>query len=124
MIARRRANAARLTEALRPLEERILLPRTLPDRDHSFMMYPLVVRDERKTGLVEWLELHGVETRDMMPLVDQPALEDVLVVDRDALPATQWINASGLYVGCHQDLGEADMDRLAELIHAYFQERG
>ena len=120
MIERRRANAARLSEALRPLEEHLLLPECRPDRDHSFMMYPIVVRNEPKTGLVEHLELHDVETREMMPLIDQPALRGRLRVDRSALAATQWIDRSGFYVGCHQELGDAEMDRLSELVHAYF----
>ena len=120
MIARRRANAARLTESLSGLADRLLLPECLPDRDHSFMMYPLVVRGESKTRLVEYLELHGIETREMMPLTNQPALRSVLRFDPGAIPATDWINQSGFYVGCHQELSNEEMDRIAELLHAYF----
>ena len=120
MIARRRANGARLTESLRALADRLLLPECLPDRDHSFMMYPLVVRGGSKTRLVEYLELHGIETREMMPLTNQPALRNILRFDPDAMPATDWINQSGFYVGCHQELGMEEMDRIAELVHTYF----
>ena len=68
MIAKRRRNAALLTEALKPFDNVLQTPAIRPDCEHSFMMYPLVLRQEGKRELVNFLEDNGVETRDMLPL--------------------------------------------------------
>jgi len=100
--------------------DRIQLPEVLPDREHSFMMYPLVVRHEPKEELVAHLEVRGIETRDMMPLTNQPALRDHVSRDAGAYPVAEWINRCGIYVGCHQDLSLDDMDWMADRILDYF----
>jgi dTDP-4-amino-4,6-dideoxygalactose transaminase len=123
MIASRRANASRLIERLEPVANRLQLPRIREDTEHSFMMMPLVLRREPKRELVEALEFAGVETRDMLPLTNQPALGRVLGIQETDFPVAQWINESGFYVGCHQRLGAEEMDDLAERILEYFELR-
>lgn len=121
MIRRRRQNAQALIARLSPIEERLQLPQTRPGSDHSFMMFPIVLRDRPKRGLVEHLEFRGIETRDMLPLTNQPALQRQAGVREDDYPVAKWINESGFYVGCHQDLGVAEMEHVAEEITAYLR---
>lgn len=123
MIAKRRANAAHLLERLAPVADRLQLPATREGAEHSFMMFPLVLRHEPKRELVEFLEFNGVETRDMMPLTNQPVLRETMGLDAADWPVARWINDSGFYVGCHQDLGRRHMDHLADLILDYCEAR-
>ena len=61
----------------------------------------IVVDDEpeiRET-VSEYLELHGIETREMMPLTNQPALSKYLRFEADAIPATEWINRTMFQTG-------------------------
>lgn len=120
IVGARRANARLLTEKLRHLEGWLQLPATRPESDHSFMMFPIVLRDEPKVELVNFLEQHGVETRDMLPLTNQPVYRRLGWCESD-FPVAQWINQNGFYVGCHQALGEADMDYVSGLIDRYFR---
>ncbi|MCI0652285.1 MAG: DegT/DnrJ/EryC1/StrS family aminotransferase [Planctomycetes bacterium] len=121
MISRRRENGARLTARLAPLADRIQLPAIREHTQHSFMMYPIVLREEPKKRLVEALEFAGAETRDMLPLTNQPALRRVLDIRNESFPVANWINECGFYVGCHQDLAPEDIDDLASAILAYFE---
>jgi perosamine synthetase len=123
MIATRRANAKSLIRKLVHLEAYLQLPKTRPGSEHSFMMFPVVLRDEPKVELVNFLEQNGVETRDMLPLTNQPVYLHLLGCSDEDYPVAGWINRNGFYVGCHQDLKEFDLDYVAELFERFFRQR-
>ncbi len=120
MIARRRKNAAYLTRRLSGHEAFLQLPRIRPGCEHSFMMYPIVLRDRKKDALVNFLEENRVETRDMLPLTNQPLFRQLLEISEADYPVAGWINGSGFYIGCHQDLTSSDLDRIVELFERFF----
>src|SRR4051812_26997022 len=121
MIARRRRNAAMLTEALKPFDNMLQLPAIRPGCEHSFMMYPIVLRQDSKRELVNFLEDNGVETRDMLPLTNQPVYRKVTGWKEADYPNARHINNSGFYVGCHQDLRQAELEYVAERVGRFFE---
>ncbi len=123
ILAARRANAASLTKKLAHLEQYIQLPKIRPGSDHSFMMYPIVLRDRSKVELVNFLENNGVGTRDMLPLTNQPVYEQITHWKEDDYPVAKWINNNGFYIGCHQDLSESDFQYVSELFEMFFRTR-
>ena len=122
MIARRRTNAAWLTRKLSVHETSLQLPRIRPGCEHSFMMYPIVLRDRKKDALVNILEQNRVETREMLPLTNQPLYQRLLGIGEADYPVAGWINTSGFYIGCHQDLSSADLNRIVELFDRFFKD--
>ena len=48
IVKKRKANAAYLTKGLNDLADLIQLPHIPDDRDHNFMMYPIVLKNESK----------------------------------------------------------------------------
>ncbi|NUN95072.1 MAG: DegT/DnrJ/EryC1/StrS family aminotransferase [Candidatus Omnitrophica bacterium] len=122
-LARRRTLAKRYTGGLSSLAERIQLPRPREDRTHSYMMYPMVLREESKWDLVRYLEERNIETREMMPLVSQPVYRALFGDIEDQYPVAKWINESGFYVGCHPYLADEEVDYIIEQIHEYFRKR-
>ncbi|MBI5245174.1 MAG: DegT/DnrJ/EryC1/StrS family aminotransferase [Elusimicrobia bacterium] len=120
----RRANARYLTEGLKDIEDHIQLPSIPPDRDHMFMMYPIALRRGPKTGLVNFLEEGGVETRDIPPVINQPIYRRIYGDLESRYPVAAWINRSGFYVGCHQYLSRRDLDVIVDRVHAYFRSKG
>lgn len=121
MIAARQANAWYLSERLRPYADRLQLPAERPNTGHAYMMYPLVLRHEDKAALCEHLEARGIETREMLPLTNQPCYQRLF--REEDYPVAWWINRSGFYVGCHQDLTAADLDEVAGAIGDYFTQQ-
>ena len=119
-IRARRANAAFLSRDLAHLESKIQLPSIRPGSEHSYMMYPILVREGPKNDFVMHLEHRGIETRDMMPLTNQPVYQDLLHLDESEYPVAQRINASGFYIGCHQDLTSSDLDYVVSVIDEYW----
>ncbi len=119
-IRARRANAAFLSRDLAHLESKIQLPSIRPGSEHSYMMYPILVREGPKNDFVMHLERRGIETRDMMPLTNQPVYQDLLHLDESEYPVAQRINASGFYIGCHQNLSSSDLDYVVSVIDEYW----
>lgn len=73
--------------------------------EHAFMMYPIVLGQhldkKYKPFLTKFLNDAGIETRDMLPILNQPAYS--YLSNRD-YPVSQWLIENGFYVGCHQYL--------------------
>lgn len=116
ILRRRIANGAALIEGLRDLPAL-----QLPDlTNHTFMMFPILcATPELKTRLVRHLNDHGVETRDMMPLTNQPVVRRILGEVEDKFPNAKRINQCGFYIGCHQKLTADDLAYLVDIFHRF-----
>lgn len=121
MILARVANASALNRMLGDLVDKIQLPERYGGTEHDFMMYPIVLYYEDKWGLCNYLEKNGIETREMMPLINQPVYENMVdVYWKKDFPVAEWVNYSGFYIGCHQGLNVSDMEYISDVIHGYF----
>jgi len=121
IIQERKSNAEFYLRNLKDLEEHIQLPFTPKDREHLFMLFPLVVRNQEKKRLVNFLEENLIETRDLMPLINQPVYKKLFGEIEDQYPVAQWINNSGFYIGCHHYLKKEELEYVVERIHAFFK---
>jgi perosamine synthetase len=124
IVKARTGLARRLSAGLREFEDRLQLPTCPPDRDHTFMLYGLVLRGEDKTKLVNFLEDRGVETRDMLPLLNQPVYKKMFGDLEPRYPVARMLNRSAFYIGCHQYMTAADADYIVEQFRAYFRGPG
>ncbi len=121
IYAARTGMAKRLSAGLKEFEDRLQIPVCPADRDHSFMLYGLVLRGEQKMPLVNFLEDRGVETRDMLPLLNQPVYK-ALFGDLEAkFPVAKNLNRSAFYIGCHQYMTPVDADYVIEQFRAFFK---
>ena len=116
ILQRRIANAQALIQGLRDLPAL-----QLPDpARNTFMMFPVVcATSELKARLVQHLNEHGVETRDMMPLTNQPVVRRMLGDIEDRFPNAKRINQCGFYVGCHQRLTSDDVAYVIDIFHQF-----
>ena len=71
---RRKVIAQRLCAGLAPLAGRLQLPVERDGAEHAWMFFPLVLQDDTVTRatLIQFLEEHQIETRYMLPLLNQP----------------------------------------------------
>lgn len=120
IIGKRNENANYLSEQIEDIA-RLQLPKTRSNSENAWMMYPIVVLDGDKWELCNYLEEHGIETREMLRLTDQPVYQSMW--DYHDYPVASWLNRRGFYIGCHQELGKAEMDYVAETLHNYFNGR-
>lgn len=123
IVSARTGMAARLSAGLKEFEGRLQLPYSPPDRDHTFMLYGLVLKNEDKAPLVNFLEDRGVETRDMLPLLNQPVYKKMFGDIESKFPVAKALNRSAFYIGCHQYMTENDADYVIAQFREYFRSR-
>ena len=121
IIQRRKEIATTFTTELHEFEDRIQLPMCPDDRSHSFMLYGVVVRNEPKNKLVNHLESLNVETRDLLPLINQPIYKRLYGNMEDKYPVAKHINESGFYIGCHSYLKDTEVEFIIEVFKDYFR---
>lgn len=123
-IPRRRKNAQFLLQELNPWEKNLQLPILLPGAEHSFMMFPIVITNPaiKKRELTFFLEQQNIETRDMVPLTNQPYKQKLFGTDlEDKFPVAKNINKNGFYIGCHPDLTRRELSYMKDAFNEFFR---
>lgn len=126
IINTRKANAKILTDGLKDVEQYLQLPYYPEYVEHSFMMYPLVIKDDKaftRNEIVKYLEQNNIETRPMLPLLNQPIYKEIFGDIEKDYPVAQWINNNGFYVGCHHGLSKEKLNMIIKTIHAFLENR-
>ncbi|MEP7210518.1 MAG: DegT/DnrJ/EryC1/StrS family aminotransferase [Alphaproteobacteria bacterium] len=116
IVTRRRAIAERYNKELAKYSDVIQLPHCPDDRTHSYMLYGIVTKREDKKRMVHFLEDLNVETRDMLPLINQPVYRRMFGNLDSKFPVATWINNHGFYVGCHSFMKDEEVDYVIEAI--------
>ncbi len=122
IIGARQRNAAYLTYGLRNFEEHLQLPEIRPQTQHAFMMYPIVVRTPNiaRDDLVRFLEERNIETRYLMPLLNQPIYRKIFGDIESQYPVASVLNQRGFYIGCHQGLTTENLAYVIETFKEFF----
>lgn len=118
-IAVRRSNFARLHQALKPLDDRLIRPGCSPRADPSWFGYPITVREGvNRASVVRYLEDNGVSTRLIFAgnLLRQPAYANVDHRAVGTLDNADRIMRDAFWVGVYPGLTPSHVDRLAELL--------
>lgn len=112
IMGARRRNAQILIDGLAPFEDRLQLPRHPENMEHTYMMFPILPKRDSgvvRRDLVQYLEKHNIETRPMLPLLNQPVYRELFRDIEKDYPVAEYINQNGFYIGCHHGLAEADL---------------
>lgn len=121
MLRRRRENARRLTQGLSWWRDRLQLPEIMPNADHAFMVYPIVVREGvDRAALLDHLELNGIETRYLLPLINQTYYLRLFGDLEPQYPEAALLNRRGFYIGCSQGLEQEDIEYVIEQFARFF----
>lgn len=124
IMTKRKNNAEYLTKRLEKYEEFIQLPRCPENMEHTYMMYPVLIKKQSKISrkdLIDFLEANNVETRPMLPLLNQPVYKKLFGNLEEQYPVAKNINENGFYIGCHHELTTEDMKAIAELFRDFFE---
>lgn len=125
MIAQRKKNAAYLTKKLSPLKSYLQLPKIRPETEHTFMVYPIVVKMKKSVvmDLVFYLERNGIETRFLLPTLTQLVYKNLFGDIASDFPVAQRVSTNGFYIGCHQELNRQELDYIVEQFFEYFKKK-
>lgn len=120
---RRQAIARRLRDGLAPLSEELQLPLERDGAEHAWMFFPLVLREETadRAALIAYLEDHQIETRYLLPLLNQPVYQKLFGDLEPDYPAAARLNRQGFYIGCHAGMTDEEVDHILDCFHTYFR---
>ncbi|MDP1695242.1 MAG: DegT/DnrJ/EryC1/StrS family aminotransferase, partial [Candidatus Woesearchaeota archaeon] len=109
---KRKENADYLLNGLKKWSFHIQLPTVMPDTEHGFMMFPIVVNSNKFTRdeLTSFLEENKIETRYMLPLLNQPYYIKLFGNLEPQYPVAKKINDNGFYIASHRSLTKEQMD--------------
>lgn len=88
------------------------------------MMFPIVI--EKNSGInkkkfIEYLEQNNIETRPMLPLLNQPVYKKIFGNIEKDYPVAEYINQYGFYIGCHHGIGKTELDYVIDKIGTYIE---
>jgi dTDP-4-amino-4,6-dideoxygalactose transaminase len=89
------------------------------------MFYPLTILNPkiRRDDLIQYLENNGIETRYLLPLINQPIYREIFGNLDDQFPVAARLNNTAFYIGCHPDLTDGDMDYVVKHFRRFFGSR-
>jgi len=123
IIVKRKKIAERFTDGLKNLSKFIQLPSIPKDRTHTFMLYGVIVKNDTKKELVRYLEDLNIETRDLLPIINQPIYKKLYGDLEEQLPVARWINESGFYMGCHSHMEDQEVDFIIQAFQEFYEKR-
>jgi dTDP-4-amino-4,6-dideoxygalactose transaminase len=84
-----------------------------------------VLRDRgiSRDRLVDHLENHAIETRQLLPLINQPIYRQMFGVLDDRYPVAAHLNQHAFYIGCHPQMTDEDVDYVVDCFRAFFRNR-
>ena len=119
IIGRRMLNVITLDLELQKFQDKIILPSL--EGDNAWMFYSIVCKDGiDRDKLVLFLEEKGIQTRGIMPLINQPVYRGMW--DPNDYPVAQWLDKKGFLIGCHQFLTIQDLKYVASVFKEYFHD--
>ena len=61
---------------------------------------------------IEYLENANIETRPMLPLLNQPIYKELFGDIEKEYPVAEYIDHNGFYVGCHHGMTKENLDNM------------
>lgn len=118
-VAARRRNHARLLAALRPYEDRLILPVAPPNTDPSWFAFVITVREDAgftRADLTGHLEANRIETRSLFSgnLLRHPAFENIERRVVGDLSTTDTVTNDTFFVGVYPGIDDARLDYVIE----------
>jgi CDP-6-deoxy-D-xylo-4-hexulose-3-dehydrase len=123
---RRRENFRRLYAGLAEYEDRLILPRALPQADPAWFGFPITVRPgTSRRELVDWLEARKVETRMIFAgnILRQPGFAGIERRVAGSLEHSDRVMNDTFFVGVYPGLSPVMIDYVVDTFRTFFARR-
>ena len=122
-VKKRQENANFLNRNLKRWSGFLNLPKVRKNSEHCYMLYPIVIINNKikRAQLVEHLETNGIETRYLMPLLNQPIYQNIFGNIENNYPVAKYLASRGFLIGCHEDLTKAELEYIVEIFGEFFE---
>lgn len=127
-IAKRKENFSFLAQALKPLEDVLILPKATPNSEPSWFGFPLTVREKSpisRNQLVQFLEKHQIGTRLLFAgnLLHQPAYQEINCRVIGQLDNTDRIMNHTFWIGVYPGLDQEKLQYVVNILLKAFERK-
>jgi CDP-6-deoxy-D-xylo-4-hexulose-3-dehydrase len=127
-IAARKKNFRYLTESLKDLEDRLILPKATPNSDPSWFGFPIAVREDAgrtRDEVVRHLEENRIATRLLFAgnLLRQPAYQEIERRVIGDLKRADFVMNQVFWIGVFPGLTESHLDYAVDVLRRYMARR-
>jgi len=122
IMGKRKDHALAMNAALVDYEDLIQLPKCPDYIEHTYMMYPVVIKENsgiEYKEMIDYLEANNIETRPMLPLLNQPIYKEIFGDIEDEYPVAKYIDSHGFYIGCHHEMTEEQIVYVVDTMKAF-----
>lgn len=122
-LRKRKANGRKLISGLKPFKDYIQVSSWPKKAEHGFMMFPIVVTNKKikREDLTLFLEEHNVETRPLMPLLNQPIYKKLFGNLEPKYPVATHLRKNAFYIGSHHGLTKKELNYIIKVFKEYFK---
>ena len=123
-IARRKENFRKLTQILKPCEDRLILPRATENSDPSWFGYVITVKDQAgftRNDLTTFLEANRIETRNLFSgnLLCHPAYQNIPHRISGNLTNTNFIMNNTFFIGVYPGIDDDRLNYIKAMFDRY-----
>ena len=124
-IERRRHNWKRLYDALKKIEDKVILPSSAENSNPSWFGFLISIRDEsglNRNDVTKYIEKHNIQTRLLFSgnLIKHPCFDEIRNTDAyrivGTLNNTDFIMKNSFWVGVYPGMTDEMIDYMAEII--------
>ena len=81
-------------------------------------IFPVVCKEGvDREDLINFLENNNIETRYMMPLLNQPIVKELFGDIENDYPVAKMLNKKALHIGCHAQITLGQLDYVIDKFH-------
>ncbi len=126
-IAKRKRNFDRLTEILKPYEDRLILPKATEHADPSWFGYVITVREKAgftRNDLTKFLEANRIETRNLFSgnLLCHPAYQNIPQRTVGGLHNTDIIMHNTFFIGLYPGITDKHLGYIRDKLNEFFKQ--
>jgi dTDP-4-amino-4,6-dideoxygalactose transaminase len=74
-----------------------------------------------RAALIQFLEERQIETRYLLPLLNQPVYNELFGDLEPDYPVAANFNRRAFYIGCHAGMTDEEVDHILDCFHTYFR---
>ena len=125
-ITKRKENFQKITEMLKPCEDRLILPKATENSDPSWFGYVVTVKDQAgftRNDLTTFLETNRIETRNLFSgnLLCHPAFENIQRRVVGDLTNTDIIMNNTFFIGVYPGITDIHLDYIRDKFNEFFR---
>jgi perosamine synthetase len=121
IISSRKRIAKMYRKGLADLSKYLGFQEATDGAENVYMLFGIVLKKGDRDELINYLELNGIETRSLLPLVGQPIYKDFFKDSKRDYPVADMLASKAFYIGVHQYLSDSDVAYVIKVFHNYFR---